>query len=128
MSKPNKKHNEWCKNYKSRGQREINKVIKQERHKKRMAMFAKRRDEGKGYEYEPNPYDKTNMEHAHNFVKDQRETKAFGSYKNSMPEFQRMARVFGRLDRDMRAIEEATRQEEIRQKRSNKKKSDVIDN
>lgn len=128
MSKPNKKHNEWCKNYRSRGQRKINKAIKQERHKKRMAMFAKRRDEGKVYEYEPNPYDRTNMEHAHNFVKDQRETKAFGSYKNSMPEFQRMARVFGRLDRNMRAIEEATRQEEIRQKRSNKKKNDVIDN
>ena len=128
MSKPNKKYNEWCKNYKSRGQREINKAIKQERHKKRMAMFAKRRDEGKGYEYEPNPYNRTNMEHAHNLVKDQRETKAFGSYKNSMPEFQRMARVFGRLDRDMRAIEEATRQEEIKQKRSNKKKQEVIDN
>ncbi len=128
MSKPNKKHTEWCKNYKSRGQREINKAIKQERHKKRMAMFAKRRDEGKVYEYEPNPYDRTNMEHAHNFVKDQREAKTFGSYKNSIPEFQRMARVFGRLDRDMRAIEEATRQEEIRQKKSNKKKNNAIEN
>lgn len=121
MSKPNKKHNEWCKGYKSRGQREINKAIKQERHKKRLAKFAERREEGKTYKYKPNPYG-TDMELPHNYVKEQRETRSFESYKKSMPEFQRLARVFGRLDRDIRAIEEAARQEEIKQKRSGKKK------
>jgi len=121
MSKPNKKHNEWCKGYKSRGQRAINKAIKQKRHEKRVADFARRKEDGKTYEYKPNPYS-TDMELPHNYVKEQRETRLFESYKNAVPEFQRMARVFGRLDRDMRAIEEAARQEEIKQKKSGKKK------
>ena len=121
MSKPNKKHNEWCKGYKSRGQRTINKAIKQKRHEKRVADFARRKEDGKTYKYKPNPYS-ADMELPHNYVKEQRETRSFESYKKSMPEFQRLARVFGRLDRDMRAIEEAARQEEIKQKRSGKKK------
>jgi hypothetical protein len=53
-----KKHKQWCENYKKSGQREINKALKQERHKRRMAKFAKRREEGKTYEYKPNPYKK----------------------------------------------------------------------
>lgn len=121
MSKPNKKHNEWCKGYKLRGQRAINKAIKQKRHEKRMAKFAERKEKAKTYKYEPNPYS-ADMELPHNYVKEQRETRSFNSYKNAVPEFQRMARVFGRLDRDMRAIEEAARQEEIKQKKSGKKK------
>ena len=36
--------------------------------------------------------------------------------------YKKYARVFGRLDRDMRAIEEAARQEEIKQKKAGKKK------
>ncbi len=120
MSKPNKKHIEWCKNYKSRGQREINKAIKQERHKKRLAKLAKRKEENKVYVYEPNPFPKGTSGY-----EVQKTIRALGhneDRKNSMPEFQRLARVFGRLDRDMRAIEEAARQEEIKQKRSGKKK------
>lgn len=55
MSKPNKnKHH--CDKYKSSGAHEINKQKKQERHKKRMEKFAKRREEGKAYEYKPNPF------------------------------------------------------------------------
>lgn len=120
MSKPNKKHTEWCKNYKSRGQREINKAIKQERHKKRLAKNAERKKENKVYVYEPNPFPKGTPGY-----EVQKTICALGhneDRKNSMPEFQRLARVFGRLDRDMRAIEEAARQEEIKQKRSGKKK------
>ncbi len=44
MAKPNKAHKARCERYKSRGQREINKEIKQQRHKKRMEKFAKRRE------------------------------------------------------------------------------------
>ena len=55
MSKPNKnKHH--CDKYKSSGAHEINKQLKQERHQKRMSKFAKRREEGKAYEYKPNPF------------------------------------------------------------------------
>ena len=53
MAKPNKAHKERCVKYKNRGQREINKKKKQERDKKRIARFAKRREEGKTYKYEP---------------------------------------------------------------------------
>lgn len=116
MSKPNKKHNEWCKNYKSRGQREVNKAIKQKRHEKRVAQFAKRKEEGKTHSYQKNPFVKDTREWATERAR--REEKV---YKESN-EYKKYARVFGRLDRDMRAIEEAARQEEIKQKRSGKKK------
>lgn len=116
MSKPNKKHTEWCKNYKSRGQREINKAIKQKRHEKRVAQFAKRREEGKTYSYQKNPYEEGTYQWGLECVR--REEKV---HKESN-EYKKYARIFGRLDRDMRAIEEAARQEEIKQKRSGKKK------
>ena len=120
MSKPNKKHNEWCKNYKSRGQREINKAIKQERHEKRVAQFAKRREEGKAYSYQKNPYEKESYKWEAEWIR--REEKAH----KEPNEYKKYARIFGRLDRDLRAIEEAARQEEIKQKRSDKKKSDAV--
>ncbi len=47
-----------CDKYKASGTREANKRIKQARHEKRMARFAKRKEEGKTYTYEPNPYEK----------------------------------------------------------------------
>lgn len=116
MSKPNKKHTEWCKNYKSRGQREINKAIKQERHKKHLAKLAKRREEGKTYSYQKNPYEKGTYQWGLECIR--REEKVH----KEPNEYKRYARIFGRLDRDLRAIEEAVRQEEIKQKRSDKKK------
>jgi len=116
MSKPNKKHDEWCKGYKSRGQRAINKAIKQKRHEKRMAKFAKRKEDGKTYTYQKNPYEKDSREWLTERAKRE------GNVYKEPNEYKRYARVFGRLDRDMRAIEEAARQEEIKQKRSGKKK------
>lgn len=120
MSKPNKKHNEWCKNYKSRGQREVNKAIKQKRHEKRVAQFAKRREEGKTHSYQKNPYEKGTYQWELERIR--REEKVY----KEPNEYKKYARVFGRLDRDLRAIEEAARQEEIKQKRSGKKKSDAV--
>ena len=120
MSKPNKKHNEWCKNYKSRGQREVNKAIKQKRHEKRVAQFAKRREEGKTHSYQKNPYEKGTYQWELERIR--REEKVY----KEPNEYKKYARIFGRLDRDLRAIEEAARQEEIKQKRSGKKKSDVV--
>lgn len=38
-------------NYRNGGHKEINKHRKQERHEKRMARFAKRKEEGKSYKY-----------------------------------------------------------------------------
>lgn len=42
--------------YKNSGRRLINKAENQKKHEKRMERFAKRREEGKSYEYKPNPY------------------------------------------------------------------------
>ena len=42
--------------YKNSGKRLINKAEKQKKHEKRMEKFSKRREDGKSYEYKPNPY------------------------------------------------------------------------
>ena len=43
----------WCKGYKDSGKREQNKRVKQQRDEKRRERFAKRREEGKVYKYDP---------------------------------------------------------------------------
>lgn len=40
------------------GRLEINKKLKQERNEKRIEHFKLRREEGKAYEYKPNPFDR----------------------------------------------------------------------
>ena len=59
----NGKNKKRCERYRLSGHREQNKHLKQERHKKRMERFAKRRGEGKNYEYKPIPYEKGTMEY-----------------------------------------------------------------
>lgn len=108
MSKPNKRHNEKCKQYKTEGRREKNKAIKQERHKKRMAGFEKSREEGKTYLYVP---PETAIE------KTRREVKSRKAYESSMPEFKRTARIFGRLNSFVRRIKEEERMEEIKNRK-----------
>jgi len=50
MAKPGNKNNkERCQKYKTQGRREKNKRLKQERNEKRIARFAKRKAEGKGF-------------------------------------------------------------------------------
>lgn len=51
MSKPNKNRKRLYDAYKSQGRRELNKQSKQDRNKKRIARFEKRRSEGKAYVY-----------------------------------------------------------------------------
>ena len=51
MSKPGANKKKYDK-YKSSGTREKNKKLKAERHEKRMAKFARRKEEGKSYEYD----------------------------------------------------------------------------
>lgn len=64
MAKPGNKNNKArCEKYKQQGRREINKRKKQEKHKKLMDKFAKRKESGKTYEYKPNPYKKDSKEY-----------------------------------------------------------------
>ena len=59
MSRPgNQNKKKRFEKYKSSGRREANKIVKQQRDEKRKARFAKRKEEGKAYEYEPIPYEK----------------------------------------------------------------------
>jgi len=59
----NKSHKARCEKYKQTGRRLLNKEKKAEKHRKLMEKFAKRREEGKAYEYEPNPYKKGSKEY-----------------------------------------------------------------
>lgn len=59
MARPgNQNHKKRYERYKNQGRKQENKILKQERAKKREARFAKRREEGKTYVYSPNPYEK----------------------------------------------------------------------
>ena len=49
--------------YKAQGRREKNKELKAKRHEKRLAKFAKRREEGKTYEYKPISFAKDSEEY-----------------------------------------------------------------
>lgn len=59
----NKAHKDRCKRYEQEGRRAKNKLIKQERHLKRIEKFKKRREDGKTYCYKPNPYKKGSNEY-----------------------------------------------------------------
>ena len=47
-----------CEKYRLSGHKQENKKLKQERHEKNLAKFAKRKEDGKAYEYKTNPYKK----------------------------------------------------------------------
>lgn len=115
------KHKEWCKNYKASGQREVNKVKKQERHEKQLAYFAKRREEGKTYTYQKNPYEKDSRAWL-----TERAKRADKTYKDSN-EYRHYAKVFGRLQRDLDREYAEARKEEMKTKKRNKK-IDASDN
>lgn len=57
------KHKQKYDAYKMGGRKIINKQLKQEKHKKRMAASAKRKEEGLTYEYKPNPFPKDSYEY-----------------------------------------------------------------
>ena len=49
----NRAHHERCQKYKQRGQRELNKVKKQEKNQKRIAKFAAKREKKEPHTYVP---------------------------------------------------------------------------
>lgn len=62
MARPGK-HKAKYDRYKASGHTQLNKIRKAETHKRRMERFAKRKEEGKCYEYSPNPYKKESEEY-----------------------------------------------------------------
>ena len=127
MAKPNKAHHDRCVKYKNRGQREINKKIKQEKDAKRRAKFAARRENGKCYEYKPlpkEPEDKNSREWRE-WVSMKRE-RAFKAYVNdpykNKTEYQKwtsiMRKVQNEIDEEIRLI----KKEEAKISSKNEKK------
>lgn len=57
------KNKKRCDAYRTGGHLAINKVLRKKRNEKRVAEFAKRREEGKAYEYKPIPYPKDSFEY-----------------------------------------------------------------
>jgi len=57
------RNKKWCENYKKSTRKADNKELKKLRLEKLLARFAKRKAEGKGYEWEPNPFEKGTYEY-----------------------------------------------------------------
>ena len=124
MAKPNKAHHDRCVKYKNRGQREINKKVKQERDAKRRAKFAARREAGKCYKYESLPKEPENKNSRAWYewygIKRERELKA-DPYKNKT-EYQKwtsiMRKVQNEIDEEVRLM----KKEEAKISTKNEKK------
>lgn len=109
------KHKESCKRYQSEGRREKNKVIKKQKHERRIARFAKRRDEGKRYVY--------NSDGAGTVLRRHKVTEAEENKAERIGEYQRWARAFGKLEHQIATERERVRAEEIKNRKSAKKGS-----
>ena len=110
------KHKESCKKYQSEGRREKNKAIRQQKHEKRMAKFAKRREEGKSYTYNPDGAG-TNQRRYKVEEAEEKRAKRTGEYR-------RWARAYGKLDHAISAERERQRAEEIKNRKAKKGSND----
>lgn len=100
--------------YKSSGRREKNKVLKKERHEKRIAKFAKRREEGKTYEYKAIK-DTMNPD-------DEREVRALKNV-NHKTEFARFTSAMRKVQNELDKKSAAMKIEKKKQNRKNNKNS-----
>lgn len=112
MAKKFGKHKAKYDNYKNSGRKFINKEEKQKRAKKREEKFIKRREEGKTYEYKPNPYKKGTVYHY--FVNKKRQAK---NVSKKTP-YARNTSIMRKLQNSLNAIAEADK------KKCGKKKGD----
>ena len=109
------KHKESCKRYQSEGRRENNKAIKKQKHEKRIARFAKRREEGKRYVY--------NSDGAGTVLRGYKVAEAEENKTERIGEYRRWARAFGKLEHQIAAERERVRAEEIKNRKGAKKGS-----
>jgi len=109
------KHKESCKRYQSEGRREKNKAIKKQEHERRIARFAKRREEGKRYVY--------NSDGAGTVLRRHKVTEAEENKTERIGEYRRWARAFGKLEHQIATERERVRAEEIKNRKSAKKGS-----
>lgn len=102
-----------CEKYKMRGALAVNKKAKAERHKKLMERFAKRREEGKAYEYSPNPCKKGTRGYRNEARK-----RACKNIGHDLP-LQKMTSIFRKLDNELAekaAAERAAKADKVARK------------
>lgn len=112
MAKPGT-NKERCKRYEASGRREANKARRQERAKKREERFAKRRAEGKAYEYKPNPFDPNKQKHK--YAEEVRSRSEKNVNHNDDVSIWRS--VMRKLDNEIRQIEENEKKELLKNKK-----------
>lgn len=118
MAKPGKMKKR-CEKYKAEGRREKNKILKQERAKKREEKFRKRREEGKTYVYKPNPYKKGTKEYY------QERKKRLEKNKETKTPYQKWTSIFRKLQNEL-AVREKEEKKRIKEEIM-KKDSDYIE-
>ena len=96
MARPGKHQKKYDK-YKNSGKLQTNKQLKAERDEKRKEHFRKRKEEGKCYKYEKNPYEKGSYEYM--VEKFYREEK--NKSKKTEPQFLRS--FFAKVDNEIEA-------------------------
>jgi len=114
MARPGKHKYKYDK-YKNSGHLAENKRKKEQRHKNRLARFAKRKEEGKCYEYKPISAEKETA----GYERESRERSGKNTNKN--PEFQRwksiMAKLENAIQKEIKEMKSGKRNEEGKGKR-----------
>lgn len=87
-----------CENYRLSGRKAENKAKRQVRHEKRLAYFAKRREEGKTYEYKPNPYPKDT-----NAYYEEKQYRAEKNIKHQIP-LQKFTSIMAKLNNQLAKV------------------------
>lgn len=109
------KNKKACEKYKQSGRKAFNKIAKQERAKKREERFAKRREEGKAYTYEPNFFKEGTREYWKEKYK--REAKNV----DHRTEYQRIKSLTSKLNNEIRAKEAERKATENKNKKKMEK-------
>lgn len=122
------KHKQKYDKYKNSGNKAKNKILKQERHEKRLAKFAKRREDGKNYVYSK---DKAKSKFDSVYSKKNYKTEEMTELKNTLfksnqnsnrgrhTPLAKYTSEMRKLDNRLRAREEEEKQQRAKEKENN---------
>ena len=106
-----------CEKYRLSGHKEENKRLRAERAKKLTAKFQKRREDGKTYEYKPNPYKPGTSEYNHEVIVRKEKN------SNHKTEFQKWKSIFRKLDNELDRIKKEEKADQSNNERKGKQRS-----
>lgn len=116
------KNKKACEKYRMSGHKAINKELRKERHEKRLAKFAKRKEEGKTYEYKANPYQKGTDE----FVIEIQNRHEKYTNSGTKTDFQKFVSTMKKLDNWLKDEEKRLKEIKENKAKKNTKKSKRI--